>query len=132
MYAVTNVFFADELSQRVPFVVNVVGTFVMLGSVPVNLAMYCIVVEPALKKKRNRGVVVLMLLVGVISASFYVGFLFIDLLSGISWYRRLLLITPFAFATITTFGLYLQMSAKRHIMTATTRNHSFANRDSKT
>ena len=119
MYVVAIVFFMDELSQRIPFVVNVVGMFVLLGSVPVNLAIYGIVVAPPLKKKRNRGLVVLTLLFGTSAASFYIGFQFIDLLTGVTWYRRLLLISPFPFATMTTFGIFLKMSSKRHNMAAT-------------
>ena len=115
MYVVVSAFFEAEIGQQIPFAVNASCLFVILGTVPANLAIYSIMVEPTFRmtSDRNHALVAWILFLGILAASLFVGFQVVDLLTEISWFHKLLLLAPFPIASTVTFGLYGFMSVEQ-------------------
>ncbi len=104
------IFFSDDLKQQMPVGIVMVGSYVVLGSFPVNLAIYGFVAEPVLQSKLNRTTATTLLLVGIVASWSFIGLLMVDLITGISWYRKALVFCPFPFASIVTFCSFVLIS----------------------
>ncbi len=113
MAVVACTFFSDELKRQIPVGIVMVGSFVALGSFPVNLAIFGFIVEPVLHSKFNRTTVTLLLLVGIVAGWSFVGLQMVDLVTGISSHRKALAFFPFPFASIVTFCSFVLISPSK-------------------
>jgi hypothetical protein len=113
MAVVACTYFSDELKQHIPVGFVMVSSYIVLGSFPVNLAIYCFVVEPVLQSKSNRTTVTTLLLVGIVASWSFVGLQMVDLMTGVSWHHKALVFGPFPFASIVTFCSFVLVSPSK-------------------